>query len=135
MKAGAPYGSLVKPGEFGDGPRDSMSAYWFDAYSAWLGCDDEGPEPCTMVMKAYTWSPYAKAEILSYSQNVTMPPCPGFKNCHLRQVSFPASFRSLSGLQIQAFVGKEERMFFMDDLALHWSNSSCAAGLQRQMSQ
>ena len=134
MRASAPFGNMVKPGEIGDGPRDSISAFWFDAYSAWLGCDNEGPEACTMVFQAYTWSKATNDEIVSYTQNATLPACPDFKDCHLQKVSFPRSFRSLTGLQIQSFVGGEERMFFMDNLALHWSDHSCAAGLQRQHS-
>lgn len=125
-----------KPGEIGDGPRDSISAFWFDAYSAWFGCDNPGPDTCTLVFKALSWSAATKKEELTFQQNSTIPPCRHrFEGCHLQKVDFPTSFRGLTGIQIQAFVRDEEKMFFMDDLALKWSNNTCAAGLLRQSSR
>ncbi|KAK4906541.1 hypothetical protein LTR28_000588 [Elasticomyces elasticus] len=56
-------------------------------------------------------------------------------DCRLEQVQFPASFRGLSGLQFQASVGNEKKIFFMDDLSMAWSNNTCAAGLLRQRSR
>lgn len=126
----------LKSGEIGDGPRESISAFWFDAHSAWFGCDNPGPDYCTLVFKAFSWSAATKKEELTFQQNATIPPCPHrFNGCRLRKVDFPTSFRGLTGIQIQAFVHKEERMFFMDDLALRWSNNTCAAGLLRQSSR
>lgn len=125
----------AKPGEIGDGPYEAMSAFWFDAHSAFLGCDNKGPDSCTMMLTGYTWSPVAGNEIAAYTQNASIAPCPSLKNCKLQQVTFPDSFNTLSGLQIQAFVGEEQRMFFMDDLALAWSNNTCAAGLMRERYQ
>jgi len=129
--------SSMPPGEIGDGPYESMSAFWFDAYGAFFGCDS--PDGCTMVFTGYTWSPTAKTEIPTYTQNATVTPCPnltsGSAACQLQQISFPDSFRSLSGLQMQAFSSDVERMFFMDDMALGWSNNTCMAGLTRLQHQ
>lgn len=127
------------PGEIGDGIYESSSVFWFDAYSAFFGCDNNGTDVCTMVFTGYTYSPSAKDEIPTYTQNATIPPCAGIAsgagNCQMQQVYFPDSFRSLSGLQIQAFVGNTERMFFVDEMALAWSNNTCAAGLVREQYQ
>ncbi|KAK1042934.1 hypothetical protein LTS16_008447 [Friedmanniomyces endolithicus] len=123
--------SSMQPGEVGDGPYESMSAFWFDAFSAFMGCDNAGPGLCTIVFTGYTWSPDANNEIATYTQNATVAPCPGLANCQLQQVSFPTSFRGLSGVRMQAFVGNEPRMFFLDDMALGWSNNTCQAGLTR----
>ncbi|KAK5169007.1 uncharacterized protein LTR77_006316 [Saxophila tyrrhenica] len=128
-------GDYIKPGEIGDGPRESMSAYWFDAFNAWFGCDNRGPQPCVLVFSAYTWGLATKIEALTFQHNATVPACRRSEDCQLQKVDLPTSFRGLTGLQMQAFVGDEQRMFFMDDLALRWSNNSCAAGLQRQNSQ
>ena len=87
-----------------------------------------------MVVSGYTWNKFAKTEMLSFTQNETIPACPGLKNCQLHEVTFPTSFRGLTGLQMRAYVGNEQKMFFMDNLALHWTNTSCAAGMQRQSS-
>ncbi|KAF2764458.1 hypothetical protein EJ03DRAFT_282043, partial [Teratosphaeria nubilosa] len=127
--------STMPKGEIADGPYEAMSAFWFDAYSGWFGCDDGGPDPCTLVLSGYTYHATSQSEILSYTQNATVPACPGFRDCQLTQVSFPESFRGLSGLQVQAYVDNAERMFFVDDIAMDWTNNTCAAGLQRQKYQ
>jgi hypothetical protein len=123
-----------KPGEISDGPRESISAFWFDAYSAWFGCDNRGPSPCTLAFSAYTWSSGQQEEVLTFQQNATVPACNRAKDCRLTKVEFPSAFRGLTGIQVQAFVDKEPRMFFVDDLAMRWSNNSCAAGMLRQSS-
>ena len=124
--------SSPRPGEFSDGRYESMSAFWFDAFSAFFGCDNTGPDPCTLVFTAYTWDQNVGDEIKTYSQNATVAPCPNSSGCQLQEVAFPTSFRGLSGLQVQAYVHNEERMFFMDDVSAGWSNNTCAAGLTRQ---
>ncbi|KAI6874048.1 hypothetical protein KC338_g1370 [Hortaea werneckii] len=122
-----PRSSTMESGEVGDGPYESASAFWFNAYSAFFGCDS--PDGCTMVFTGYTYSADAKDEVPSYSQNATIPACPtltsGNASCQLQRVDFPNAFRGLSGLRMQAFSGNEERMFFLDDLALGWANNNC----------
>ncbi|KAI6841672.1 hypothetical protein KC340_g6644 [Hortaea werneckii] len=128
-----PRSSTMEPGEVGDGPYESASAFWFDAYSAFFGCDS--PDGCTMVFTGYTYSADAKDEVPSYSQSATILACPtltsGNASCQLQRVDFPSAFRGLSGLRMQAFSGNEERMFFLDDLALGWTNNDCEAGMAR----
>nr|POE74355.1 hypothetical protein CFP56_67706 [Quercus suber] len=124
--------STLPIGEITDGVYESSSAFWFDAHSVWLGCDNTGPEECTIIMTGYTWSDTAADEIAAFEQNATIPACSGQASCALQQRFFPASFVGLSGLQMQAYVGSQSRMFFLDDLALSWTNNSCEAGLIRQ---
>ena len=128
-------GNYSKPGEVSDGPREAISAFWFDAYSAWFGCDNRGPEVCTLMFYAFAWSDTENTEVLIDQSTSTIAPCRKSRGCGLELVEFPSTFQSLTGLQVEAFVGKEERMFFMDDLSMHWTNNTCAAGLQRQSSQ
>ncbi|OTA39711.1 hypothetical protein BTJ68_00343 [Hortaea werneckii EXF-2000] len=128
-----PRSSTMESGEVGDGPYESASAFWFNAYSAFFGCDS--PDGCTMVFTGYTYSADARDEVPSYSQNATIPACPtlnsGNASCQLQRVDFPKAFRGMSGLRMQAFAGNEERMFFLDDLALGWANNTCEAGMAR----
>jgi hypothetical protein len=121
----------TEPGEITDGPYDGMPAFWFNAKGAWLGCDNDGPEPCVFNVTGWTWNSQLGDEVATYNTQIELPPCPGFENCQLQQVSFPENFRGLSGIQIQAFANNQPRMFFMDDLALSWFDNSCAAGMQR----
>jgi len=121
----------LQAGEIGDGSYSKYSAFWFDTYSAWLGCDDAGPESCTIVISAYVWDESAQKQTQAYSQNATIVPCPALKGCSLQQFNFPTSFRQLSGLKMQAFVGNKQKMFFLDDLVVAWSNTSCQAASTR----
>lgn len=127
-------GNYSKPGEVADGPRESINAFWFDALSGWFGCDNHGPEDCRLEFTAYAWNPNIKTEDEVTSFNATIPACDKTKGCGMHLIAFPHNFISLTGLQIQAFVDKDERMFFVDDLSMSWSNNSCAAGLLRQSS-
>lgn len=124
-----------RPGEIGAGDRASESAFWFDAYSAYLGCDYGGSDNCTMQISGYTWQDSVQSEVLTYQQNVSLPTCPGLQDCKLQQVMFPRSMIGLSGIQFQAFASGKQRMWFMDNLSLAWSNNTCAAGLLRTRSQ
>jgi hypothetical protein len=123
-----------EPGEISDGPYESYSAFWFNARSAYLGCDNAGPAPCELNVTGYTWDPTANDEKPTYNQLYTLPACSALEDekCQLNAVQFPPSFANLTGLQMQASVGGKQVMFFLDDLALTWSNNTCAAGLERQ---
>ena len=115
------------PGEIGSGPRDSESAYWIDAYSAYLGCTNAGPDDCSIMVKGFQ-----NVSLFSViSQGFTLPPCPGMKNCSLALVEFADGFRNLNGLQITATVGTTPVDWYMDNLSLGWSNNTCAAQLER----
>lgn len=120
----------IRPGEI-EANNIAIRAFWFDAYSAFLGCDNAGPQDCRMEFSGYTYTGFTDDEILTYQQNVTIPACPSQKGCQLQQVEFPVVMRGLSGLQIRAFVGDEQRIWFMDNLALGWYDTSCAAGMKR----
>ena len=124
--------NVIQDGEFADGPYESSSAFWFDAYSAWMGCGNDGTEVCTLVMSGYKYDAATKDEVLSHTQNATLPGCAGPDDCKLQKVEFPPEFRALSGLQVRAFVDDEEKPFFMDDVAMRWTDNSCQAGLLRQ---
>ena len=124
---GSPEAGLELTGEIGSGPRASQSAYWIDAYSAYLGCTNAGPDDCTFMVKGYqNWS---TSSVIT--QGFTQPPCPEMKNCSLALVEFADGFRGLTGLQIIATVGMTSVDWYMDNLSLGWSNNTCAAQLER----
>jgi hypothetical protein len=127
-----PFAGDVLPGEIGAGPRASVNAYWFDAYSAFFGCDDDGPTDCVMQISGYQYDASTDKEVLAAQENATIPTCPGFKNCHLTPVSFSDQFRNLSGIQFEAFInGTGPKIFMMDSLAMGWVNNTCSAGILR----
>lgn len=125
----------VRPGEIGAGDRASASAFWFNAESAFLGCDNKGPEPCVMTISAFSYDKSSTNEILKHQQNVTIPACLATDDCSLQHVDFDAEMTALSGIEIRAFVGVSQRIWFMDNLAMSWYNNTCAAGLLRQESR
>jgi len=124
---GSPDAGAESIGEFGAGPRSSESAYWIDAYSAYLGCSNAGPRDCTITINGYD----AVSSTRAVYQTVTQPPCHGLKNCTLALVEFSAGFRNLSGIQILAAVNDRPVTWYMDDLQLGWSNNTCAAATER----
>ena len=114
-------------GEIGAGPRASDSAYWIDAYSAYLGCNNPGPGDCDIMVKGYQIF-----SAFSYiTQGFTLPPCLKLENCSLALLEFADGFRNLTGLQIIATVGTTPVDWYMDNLSLGWSNNTCAAQLER----
>ena len=127
----SPDAGLELVGEIGAGSRAADSAYWIDAYSAWLGCANSGPGDCHIEVRGYA---YGNNESI-ISQSFRQPPCPGLKNCSLALVEFAGGFRGLSGLQIIATVADEPVTWYMDDLSLGWSNNTCAAQLERSSSE
>ena len=127
----SPDAGLELVGEIGAGSRAADSAYWIDAYSAWLGCANSGPDDCYIEFRGYTYG----SNESSISQSFRQPPCPGLKNCSLALVEFASGFSGLSGLQIIATVADEPVTWYMDDLSLGWSNNTCAAQLERSSSE
>ena len=123
----SPDASLLLPGEFGAGPRASESAYWIDAYSAYLGCNNTGSASCMLTINGYNnTSPIPQASQVLYTF-----PCPGLVNCHMDFVEFADDFRNLSGFQVLATVDGKPVNWFMDEVTLGWSNNTCAAQEER----
>jgi hypothetical protein len=129
----SPFAGTLLPGELGAGPRASVNAYWFNAFSAWFGCALSGITPCTLQISGYGWDPVLSTEVLVAQQNVTIPACWAYLNCRLNQVNFTSSFRALSGIQVQAYTYNLgiPQIYFMDDLQMEWYNNTCAAGILR----
>ena len=127
----SPDAGLELVGGIGAGSRAADSAYWIDAYSAWLGCANSGPDDCHIEVRGYAYG--SNENIIS--QSFTQPPCPGLKNCSLALVEFAAGFSGLSSLQLIATVDDEPVTWYMDDLSLGWSNNTCAAQLERSSSE
>jgi hypothetical protein len=123
----------TEPGDITDGPYNGLPAFWFNAYNAWLGCDNEGPDSCIFNVTGSTWSADAGDDVETYNTQIGVPPCPNSIYCPLQHVNFPEVFRGLSGIQVQAFVNNKPVMFFMDDLALGWYDNSCDAGMKRMV--
>ena len=128
---GSSDAGLELTGEVGAGPRADNNAYWIDAYSAWLGCANSGPDDCNITINGYANA----GSVAAVTQTITQPPCLGLKDCSLALVAFNAGFRGLDGLQIVASVDSKAVDYYMDDLQLGWSNNSCAAQQLRSSSE
>jgi hypothetical protein len=128
-----PFAGTLLPGELGAGPRASVSAYWFNAYSGYFGCALNGLTPCLLRIWGYRYDATLKEEVLVAEQNTTIPACYGYIGCRLTQVTFNEQFRGLSGIQFKAFtagLGIPE-VHMMDDLQMEWYNNTCSAGILR----
>lgn len=122
-------------GEIGAGRRKSLSAFWFDAYSVYLGCENYSAHQCELQITGLVYHEKTRSEVAAFHQTVTLDPCLLPDGCGLTHVQFDSSMKGLSGIRIQAVVFYEPVSWFMDNLALGWSNDTCAAGLLRIESQ
>lgn len=122
-------------GEIGAGTRRSSNAFWFNAHSAYLGCENHSAHQCVLKITGLVYQSETKSEVAAFHQTVKLLPCYLPNNCHLTQIDFAESMKGLSGLRIQASVNDEPVSWFMDNLALGWSNNTCAAGLLRARSR
>jgi hypothetical protein len=121
------------PGEITAGPRANDRTWEFDAYGADLGCDNVSSGSCTMTITGYAYDTTTQSEFQVAQQKVELPPCDTatLHNCALKHVDFEGTFRGLSGIQFDALVGGEQKIFVIDNLNLGWCDNSCAAGLKR----
>jgi hypothetical protein len=128
-----PFAGTLLPGEIGAGPRASVSAYWFNAYSGYFGCALNGLTPCTLRISGYRFDAVLKEEVLVAEQIATIPACWGYINCRLTQVFFNEQFRALSGIQFNAYSAALgiPQVHMMDDLEMEWYNNTCSAGILR----
>jgi hypothetical protein len=129
----SPFAGTMLPGELGAGPRASVDAYWFNAYSAYFGCALNGLTPCTLRITGYRYDAVLREEVVVAEQNVTLPACPLYINCRLTQVFFATEFRALSGIQFNAYTYNLgiPQVHMMDDLQMEWYNNTCSAGILR----
>lgn len=130
----SPDASTVPDSAFGAGPRAYNNNYWFNASSAWIGCDNGATDPsivCDFVATAYQWDPVNSVEKVVATEHFPQPPCPGFKNCTLSQINFDSRFTMLSSLSFYANVQGQLKIFWVDTIELNWWNNTCTAGLAR----
>ncbi|KAL5121011.1 hypothetical protein ACEQ8H_001199 [Pleosporales sp. CAS-2024a] len=132
------FAGTLLPGEVGAGPRASVDAYWFNAHSGYFGCALSGLAPCVLRVSGFRWDARLQTEVLVAEQNATLPACPLYVDCRLRQVVFGDGFRALSGIQFRAYTAtagtagvQVAAVHMMDDVQLEWYNTSCAAGIVR----
>jgi hypothetical protein len=130
----SPNAGTVPDNAFGAGPRAYNSDYWFNAESAYVGCDNGATDPsitCDFVATAYQWDPVNFEEIVIATEHYPQPPCTDFKNCTLSQIFFDSRFEQLSSLSFYAIVQGLQKIFWIDTMELSWYNNTCAAGLAR----
>ncbi|GAM85571.1 hypothetical protein ANO11243_035780 [Dothideomycetidae sp. 11243] len=107
----------------------------FNAYGAYLGCDTKSHSGCVYEISGYVYDSTSDSEALAYQGNVTLLGCPELRNCALQYIKFDHGLRGVTGLQIRAFDATGQRIWFLDDLQLGWSDDSCAAGRVRAASR
>lgn len=121
-------------GSFGAGPRAYDNAYWFDADTLYVFCDNGATDTavtCDIVVTGYRWDNIRRSESVHTTQRFPQPPCPGYRDCRTNQVFLDDTFRNLSSLSLYAVVNGQQKIFFMDTVELAWSNDTCEAGLHR----
>lgn len=128
----SPYSDLEAGGDFGCGRRASMDAFWFDAFSANLGCDNYSKdEPCNVVISPAIYSIEIGGEVAAGKYSFEIPLCRERRPCTLLPIELGEMFRGLTGLKFSATVAGQPVRLFVDNIKLGWSNSTCAAGWER----
>ncbi|MCJ1382120.1 hypothetical protein MMC17_005232 [Xylographa soralifera] len=120
-------------GMFGAGPNFGNSAFWINAYSAYLGCANAGPDDCEITINGYGFDPVFANTVLVARQTAYQPPCVGLTDCTLIKVTFTQDFQNLTGLQIIASVGTNPLMYtwYVDNLEIGWTVNNCEAATNR----
>ncbi|KIV96799.1 hypothetical protein PV10_00616 [Exophiala mesophila] len=131
---GLPRGQYVPPNAFGAAVRESNSAYWFNARTAWVGCDNiaqNASTTCDFVAEGWKWDQDTANQRLAVTQHFRLPPCPDFASCQLRPINFDYQFYRLATLSFYANVQGQRKTLYLDSLDLSWYNNTCEAGLAR----
>lgn len=125
-------GTIVKGG-FSAGPRSSLDQYWFNATSAWVGCQNNLTSPlgvCDFVAEAYVWNNDTQVEQLIITQHFKLPLCQT-EHCDLQLITFSDKFEGLCTMSFYANIDGQIRNFYVDDMEMGWWNNTCDAGLMR----
>lgn len=130
---GSPDAGDVPPGGFGNtGVRAHTDLFWFNAISAYVGCDHAGlgvNDACWLNAWAWKWD--GVREYVAEKNAYRVAPCAESLNCPLQEIHFPESWTGLITMNFTATVGSRVRNFYMDSLNLGWVNNTCEAGLKR----
>jgi hypothetical protein len=134
---GSPNAGSIPPGSIGAWRRNDKH-YWFNANSAWVGCDNSATNlslTCDFVATAYQWNNLSQTETVIATQHFHIPPCPDFVKCQLTKIQFNFQFFELSTIQFYANVQGRISKFWMDSIEMDWYDNSCDAGLARVSGQ
>jgi hypothetical protein len=135
-QADIPDDNGMLPGQIGAGPHSSDDAFWFNAYSAEMGCDNGGASPCNMTITGYKWDDASQTEKESTQQHATIQTCTQVEDCKLDPIAFDHDFRGLSSIRFEAVIDNATvNSFIMDNLSMGWSDNSCDAGNKRVTSK
>ena len=136
---GAPassYAGLGGKGGFGAGPRNSRRSFWFDTDWVYFGCDAGSYESfCNVTVSAMKYSTTSQREEIAAISTFYLSTCPGYKKCHLTRLDFGPEFRGLSGIMFEASVADRSVGWYIDNVAMSWNDTSCAAEVERTNSQ
>lgn len=125
--AGPDAVDLGTTGGIGLGPTVSLGCFNFNAHSASLGCDSEGPA-CDFQFTGFRYNASTGTEDFVTTQYASFPACADLEGlaCNLVRVPFNASFKNLTSVFLNATVAGVPKTWFMDDLMLGWFANDCA---------
>lgn len=124
---------------FGAGPRNELTAYWFNITAAYVQCDfSEVPEDqteCTFTATPWRYDPVSQTDhVDGEAQSWTQKRCLA-EPCRLNRIEFGGQFNGLSEISFYGVIAGKTVDFYMDSLSMQWYNNTCEAGLMRQSSR
>ena len=120
-------------GMFGAGSSYADSAFWFDASSAYVGCGGDMNQGVGCLFEVFGWRYNATSGVSERQLNSSwgIPPCQHSAPCSLVQLNLDdfSDFTRLTALEMRATWVQDSvvQSIYVDDIALSWSNNSCAA--------
>lgn len=143
-----PEAGVLPRGGIGAGSRAANSGFWFNAYGAFLSCN-QGAEPwdavvprlkCNIQVTGFRWSEQHQKEMVHNVNTFEIPACWSVNDqdkCDLEWIDFNSKdgdYDGLSSMRLNAYYwndAADDRVFVMDNLQLAWADNSCAAGQTR----
>jgi hypothetical protein len=118
-------------GMFGAGPNYFRSAFWFNTHGVYVGCQVPVGHKCQVEMHGWRYDSASGQSCQEAHQHYLL--LPYGNETGLQLLPLDATFSNLTAFQIVATdtATNSPVSYYVDDIALTWSNNTCAAGLER----
>jgi len=112
--------------------QGNHGCYQFNVYGASMGCNSTNGFDCKFTFTGAYTGPAGPTSVVA-TQSITVPACKTLSqdNCHLVPITLDPTFTGLTTLTVGVTVDGVPASWWMDDLALGWTNNTCDAATCR----
>lgn len=114
-------------GMFGAGPNYAQSAFWFDIQSLYVGCSVAADHSCLLEARGWQYDATTDQSVTGVEQ-LFMLHQPA-NDAYLTEIILEGQFSGLTAFQIVATDAETGTPvdYYVDSIALAWTNNTCAA--------